>query len=155
MKNFMTKEITWASVIILILCGCNKENKGPLSDYDKVVIEKTKNTKGEASDETKVILKKEVDRLEKMGFKDKAPKKGESIPNAEFLKPSGEKVQLQNLYKEQIVVLNFCRGVWSSYCRIHMQFSKDYDQKLKEYNVKTVYVVPDFYSGIEKFCDGY
>lgn len=76
----------------------------------------------EASAEPRVVraLDAEIDDLSRSGIGDRALKIGDTAPDFELSKPSGELVRLSGRLRSGPVIISFYRGGWCPYCNLEL-----------------------------------
>ena len=66
------------------------------------------------------VLDAEIDDLSRSGIGDRALKTGDTAPDFELSKPSGELVRLSDRLRSGPAIISFYRGGWCQYCNLEL-----------------------------------
>ena len=74
---------------------------------------------------------------------------GETLPNANFLNPEGNYVQLKALLEEKPTVLVFYRGGWCPYCNVQLSGLVEIEEDVLELGYQIIAISPDDYKNLQ------
>lgn len=74
---------------------------------------------------------------------------GESVKGIELTSINGEKIQLENLYKERPLVLIVYRGGWCPFCNIHLAQLQEIQDEILAAGYQIIGVSPDAAEGLK------
>jgi peroxiredoxin len=84
-----------------------------------------------------------IDRLQRAGAGDSAPKPGEPMPGFVLPDENGDQVSLDDLLDEGPVAITFHRGHWCPYCRININTLAQAQKELAKGEGQIIGIMPD------------
>jgi len=89
------------------------------------------------------IMAKGINSLKDDKLVTKALKTGDKIPEIELLNATGKKVSIQELLKNNKIVLSFYRGGWCPYCNLELKALQQQQQEFDKLGAKLVAISPE------------
>ena len=84
-----------------------------------------------------------IERLQRAGAGDSAPKPGEPMPGFVLPDENGDRVSLDDLLDEGPVAITFHRGHWCPYCRININALAQAQKELGQGEGQIIGIMPD------------
>ena len=93
--------------------------------------------------DAQVIMKDAIAALENSKISQNATKKGDSIPQIVLPNAQGEAVNIQEVLKNNKVVLAFYRGGWCPYCNIELKALQEKLPEIEAKGAKLIAISPE------------
>lgn len=81
--------------------------------------------------------------LKRSGIEDRAPKRGDTMPDFELPNQHGEQRRLSGYLAESPVVLNIYRGGWCPYCNMEMKALHDALPEIEAHGARLIGMAPE------------
>lgn len=89
------------------------------------------------------IMQSAIDQLSEIHIIDTAVKTGDSIPKILLPNIKGEKISVQEILKDNRVLLVFYRGGWCPYCNLELQAFQELLSEFEARGVKVIAISPE------------
>lgn len=93
--------------------------------------------------EVQVVMKDAIASLENAKISQNATKKGDTLPNITLPNSQGQAINIQEVLKDNKVVLAFYRGGWCPYCNLELKALQEKLPQIEAKGAKLIAITPE------------
>jgi peroxiredoxin len=141
MKHAWIRKFTFLSCSLFSLSALAATSQA--ESLSEKLLTKSEQSKLQVPVEAATIMNRSIHDLQQQGLEQKAPKIGDSIPDATVLNYDGEKTSLYETIGDRNAILTFYRGGWCPYCNIQLQAYAEMNEQFVAQGAVLVAISPE------------
>jgi len=115
----------------------------PALSLTETLAAKAAESKAKTPPERAAIMSGAIAALQKSGVGEKAPKIGETFPDASFIEPLGKPTTLYQQIGDRPAIVTFYRGGWCPYCNLQLHAYSAMNKEIEALGATLVAITPE------------